>query len=82
MINREHILEQALALPLEDRAYVVAALEESLPATNPAEAESASELLKELRRRSAAFRAGATSAKSAAEVLEEQRRKQTHEAGM
>ena len=34
MINREQILEQALALPLEDRAYVVAALEESLPATS------------------------------------------------
>jgi putative addiction module component (TIGR02574 family) len=81
MINREQILEQALALPVEDRFFVVAALTESLPASNPAGTESASELLKELRRRSAAFRAGATSVKSAAEVLDEQRRKQEQEAG-
>jgi hypothetical protein len=75
MINRKQILEQALALPVEDRACLLAALAESLPATNPAGSESASELLEELRRRSAAFRAGETIAKFATEVLDDQRRK-------
>ena len=30
MTNRDHVLEQALALPLEDRAYVLAVLRTSL----------------------------------------------------
>jgi hypothetical protein len=81
MSIREEIIEHALAQPLEDRAFVVAALEESLPTSGSAGIESAAALLKELRRRSAAFRAGTTSARPTMEVLDEQRRKHSQEAG-
>jgi hypothetical protein len=80
MAYREEILQQALALPLADRAFVAAALEESLSAaaaplpvdavdaTGP-DAESAGELLAELQRRSAAYKNGAMAARPAAEVI-------------
>jgi hypothetical protein len=76
MTHREQVLQQALSLPPEDRAYVAAALEESLSATEP----SSAELLTELQRRSSAYRAGATSATPATDVLAEQRRRQAGEA--
>lgn len=80
MPHREQILQQALELSLEDRAYVAAALEESLPIATPSQSDSAAatELLRELRRRSAEFRNGTTGARLASEVLEELRR--THAA--
>lgn len=80
MTRREHVLQQALALPPEDRAYVAAALEESLAAVEPGEASSGAELLAELHRRSSAFRTGATSARLARDVLADQRQRQAGEA--
>lgn len=82
MPEREEIMQQALGLPPEDRAFVAAALEQSLTADS---GESVSdslraggramvegvELLGELRRRSAALRAGRTTVRSAADVLAE-----------
>jgi hypothetical protein len=80
MTNREQVLRQALSLTPEDRAYVAAALEESLPVATPSQSDSATatELLRESRRRSAEFRNGTTGARLASEVLEELRR--THSA--
>ena len=75
MSQREVILQQALALPPEDRAYVATALEDSLE-----EGLSAKEFLIELQRRSAAYRAGATSARPAGEVLADLRRRKKGEA--
>ena len=63
---RDEILQQALALPPTDRAFVAAAPEESLtPATEIAEGDAnaiqGEALLAELNRRSAAYRSGAFS---------------------
>jgi Putative addiction module component len=80
MTHREQVLQEALSLPPEDRAYVAAALEESLSPADPSQAASGAELLAELKRRSSAYRAGAASAKPAADVLAEQRRRQAGEA--
>lgn len=79
MTQREQILEQALSLPPEDRAFVAAALEESL-STTASQKGSPAELLAELKRRSAADRAGRTSSRPATEVLADQRRRQAGEA--
>ncbi|HEV2969895.1 MAG TPA: addiction module protein [Pirellulales bacterium] len=91
MTLREHVLHEALALPPEDRAFVVAALERSLEpptaddipdavgATSP-DAVSGDEFLRELQRRSEAYRIGATTARPGADVLADQRRKQAGEA--
>ena len=80
MTHREHVLQQALSLTPEDRAYVAAALEESLSATEPSPNACSAELLAELQRRSSAFRSGGTSARPATDVLAEQRRRQAGEA--
>lgn len=91
MTLREQVLNDALALPHEDRAFVVAALERSLKpaapedlpdavsATDPS-AVAGEEFLLELQRRSAAYRTGATTSRSLADALEDQRRKQAGEA--
>ena len=78
MTQREQILEQALSLPPEDRAFVAAELEESLSMTG-GQNGSPAELLAELMQRSAADRAGKTSSRPAAEVLADQRRRQAGE---
>ena len=80
MMHREQVLQQALSLPPEDRAYVAAALEESLSAAEPSREESNAALLTELQRRSSAYRAGTTDARSAEDVLAEQQQRQTGEA--
>lgn len=80
MMHREQVLQQALSLPPEDRAYVVAALEESLSPAPAGREQSSAALSTELQRRSSAYRAGTTGAKPAAEVLAEQRRRQQPEA--
>ncbi|HEV3138027.1 MAG TPA: addiction module protein [Pirellulales bacterium] len=80
MMHREQVLQQALSLPPEDRAYVAAALEESLLAVEPGREESKATLLTELNRRSSAYRAGTTDARPATDVLAEQRRRQAGEA--
>jgi len=80
MTYREEVLQQALSLPPADRAFVVAALEESLSAAEsllPADALDAAspdavsggELLAELQRRSAAYKNGEMTARPAAEVI-------------
>lgn len=76
---REEILEQALALPPADRAFVAAILQESLSAAAPTPADgfegpgpetsSTSEFLAELQRRSAAYGNGMMSARPAADVI-------------
>lgn len=71
MLHREEILQQALSLSPEDRAFVVSELEQSLEQGWP-ESEA---FFAELRRRSAAYRAGATTARPAEEVLADLRRK-------
>jgi putative addiction module component (TIGR02574 family) len=67
MSDRELILQQALALPPDDRAYVATALEQSLAGDGDRLLNE--ELLAELQRRSAAYRAGKTTARPASEVL-------------
>lgn len=81
MSYREEVLRQALALPPADRAFVAAALEESLAALEPSEptdaasadAVRASALLAELQRRSAAYKNGEMTARPAAEIIAELR---------
>ena len=85
MTYREEVLQQALALPPVDRAFVAAALEKSLSAAESAmpadavdaagpDAVSGSELLAELQRRSKAFNNGEMTARPAAEVIADLRR--------
>jgi putative addiction module component (TIGR02574 family) len=75
MSDREMILQQALALPPDDRVYVATALEQSL--SGDGDPMSNEEFLAELQRRSAAYRAGTTTARPAAEVLADLRRRQS-----
>lgn len=81
MTERDHILEQALALPTADREFLVLALAHSLPSTDPGEEPpgddilTGDEFLAELKRRSAAYRDGTTTSRPAAEVIAEQRRR-------
>lgn len=79
MDQREDILQQALALPLSDRAFVIAALQESLPTDaagrGSSDAISGDDFLAELRRRSEAYRNGTMAARPAAEILAELRAK-------
>ncbi len=79
MSQREEILQQALALPLPDRAFVIAVLQDSLPtnASGPesSDAISGDEFLTELKRRSAAYRDGTMTARSATEIIAELREK-------
>jgi hypothetical protein len=64
MTLRESVLQQALLLNREDRAYVVAGIVESLSIV------AANEIFaSELHRRSAAYRSGATTARAAADVI-------------
>jgi hypothetical protein len=82
MTERDHILEQALSLPIADREFLVSALAHSLPSTESDEAPlgddvlTGDEFLAELERRSAAYRNGTTTSRPAAEVIAEQRRRQ------
>ena len=78
MLTREDILNYALALPPGDRELVAVALKDSLEAEpNPAESFAGSEFYEELRRRSAAYRAGQSHARPAAEVMAELFQRQT-----
>lgn len=78
MSHRDDVLRQAMALPAEDRAYVVTLLERSLTDADELWGEdtelsggalTGSEFLAELQRRSAAYRAGTSTARPAKEVL-------------
>lgn len=84
MTQREHVLQQALALPPGDQAYVAHALENHLiahlpPETDEAAGVSGDAFLAELRRRSAAYRAGTTTARDVADVMADLRQRQAHE---
>ena len=84
MTLRETVLQQALALPVQDQVYVVQELENYLIANLPPESDesagrSTDALLKELRRRSEAHRAGQTTARDAADVMADLQRRQAHE---
>jgi hypothetical protein len=77
-------LHEALALPPRDQAYVAHELENHLIANLPPETDEAAgvsgdALLAELRRRSAAYRAGTTTARDAADVMADLRQRQVHE---
>lgn len=77
MSHRDEILQQALTLSHEDRAFLAEALQESLPSCachpNPS---SGSDLTNELRRRSFAYRQGRTEARDVSVVLSELRQRQ------
>ena len=88
MTYRDDVLQQALALPPADRAFVAAALEvslsvaESRPPTDAVDvaspdAVSGGGLLAELRRRSAAYLSGTMVARPATEVVADLRRTTT-----
>ena len=72
MLTRDDVLSYALALPPGDREVVAAALQDSLQAErDPAELLVGNEFYEELRRRSAAYRAGQTYARPVTEVMAE-----------
>ena len=81
MLSRDDLLEQAMALPPIDRAFVAAALEDSLAVAEepPPDSIFGDELLAELRRRSANYRAGLSKARPAAEVMADLFRRQSSE---
>ena len=74
MSKRDEVARTALALSPEDRAWVLESIERSL--LSDPECLTGAELLAELERRSAAYRAGTTTAHSAEEVLAELRARQ------
>lgn len=81
MTPRELVLQQVFALPLADQAFVAQAVEDNLlsrlPPETDHEANRDDALLSELRRRSAAYRAGETTARDAFEVMADLLRRQT-----
>lgn len=89
MSHRDDVLRQAMALPFEDRAFVVTALERSLSGDGESEAANECEdgsdgisgaaLLEELQRRSAAYRAGTSTARPASVVLADLKARQARE---
>lgn len=84
MTLREHLLQQALALPTADQAFLAQSLEDHLIehlAAETAECEgiSGSEFLSELHRRSAAYRSGQASARLSDDVLTDLRRQEAEE---
>ena len=80
MHTREEILNYALALPPGDRELVAAALQDSLEAgRNQAESLLENEFLKELQRRSAAYRSAQTQARPAMDVMADLLQRQTDE---
>lgn len=84
MTLREQLLQQALALPTEDQAFLAQSLENHLiaqisPETEEADGAVGAELVTELQRRSAAYRSGDSSARLAADVLKDMRKLQAGE---
>ena len=74
MTNREQIVEQALSLAPEDRAYVADALEQSLTSGGFASPEIAEAWAEEIERRLAAYDRGETKAVDADVALDRLRR--------
>jgi putative addiction module component (TIGR02574 family) len=69
MTPREQIIEQAMALSAEDRAFVADALEQSLPDSGFADSALAGVWAEEIERRIAAWEAGKLTTKSAADTI-------------
>ena len=76
MATREEIARQALALPPEDRAYLVFELERSFAdePDRPATSVGNAELLAALKKRSAAYRDGKTTARPVTDVMADLRK--------
>lgn len=70
MMNREQIVQEALALPPEDRTFVADVLEQSLANGEFATPEIAAEWTAEIDRRIAAYDRGETQAVDGRIVLE------------
>lgn len=62
MSTREEIIQQAMALPIEDRAYVADAIEQSLGGGDFATPEIAATWMAEIERRALAYERGETTA--------------------
>ncbi len=84
MTAREQLLQQALALPVADQAFLAQSLADHLiahaaPETEESAGVAGEELLLELRRRSAAYQSGQSTSRSAADVLSDLRQRQASE---
>ncbi len=79
MLSRDEILGHALALPPGDREIVAVELQDSLEGQPEPGTFGGNEFYEELRRRSAAYRAGQMKARPAAEVMAELFQKQADE---
>jgi hypothetical protein len=79
VLYREEIIGHALALLRGDREIVAVALQDSLECRTESRDLVRNEFYEELRRRSAAYRAGQSLARPAAEVMAELYQKQLNE---
>lgn len=84
MTSREQVLQQALALTIEDQALLLDSLEQQLLSQLDFEASAGdgfagSELLAELRRRSTDFSANPSTARPVEQVMKELRQRQQRE---
>lgn len=81
---REQILQQALALPTADQAFLAQSIEDHLiahaaPEIEESDGVAGQELLAELQRRSSEYRSGQAQARPAADVLKDLRQRQDDE---
>lgn len=74
MLPREEIVQQALALPPDDRAYIADALEQSLAHREVMSPEIATAWSQELNRRIEAYERGETAAMDFETALDHMRR--------
>lgn len=84
MTLRDQLLQQALALPTPDQAFLAQSIEDHLiahaePEIEESEGVAGQELSAELQRRSAKYRSGQTQARPAADVLKDLRQRQDAE---
>lgn len=84
MTAREQLLQQVLALPAADQAFLAQSLVDHLithavPESEESAGVAGDELLLELRRRSAAYQSGQTTSQVVADVLNELRQRQASE---
>ncbi len=84
MTMREQLLQQVLALPVADQAFLAQSIEDHLIAHTVSEIEESEgaagqRLLAELRRRSMAYRSGQTTSRPAVDVLADLKQRQADE---
>lgn len=70
MISKDEIVQHALALPADDRAFLADLLEESLPHSKNTDPEYAQSWTTEINRRVEAYRRGETHANDAATAMQ------------